>query len=479
MSLTKKAISGTLWMSGISYIGFAVNFGIQLVLVRLLVPEDFGMFVLGLSIAEILFIFFSFSFSMAAIQIQDAEDLFDTAFYLSLISGFVIVLIGGILSLVLSSYYPKPSILVFFILCALQPIQGCSYIYSASMEKELQFKKNALVRGLSTNFSGFGAILLAYLGLGIWSLVSREIITVILMLFGMRMVSNYRFRREFNLKTAERIFDFAYKRMFVRGLEVSFFRIPLFLIGTFAGPKILGLFSQVYYLANLPNTMLGSANQTVAFATYSKIQNEKDKLSKGFYISNFFFVRIVLPIALLVYLFSSNILGILYGAKWLEASKIFKYSSIYIFLLPVFSNAVILTLSIGKLIDTIKIYAFCIISIFFGIIIALYSKNFWLFSLSYSLSLLIGLMIAIYLLKRERITIPVGKLFLVPGIILAVITILGECGFNKLFLHSEFSLFIIFIVAILFYIISIFSEYKESIKNFQYIKSQIVTKNER
>jgi PST family polysaccharide transporter len=474
MSIAKKAISGTIWMSGISYIGFAINFGVQLVLVRLLVPEDFGIFVLGLSIAEILFIFFSFSFSMAVIQIHEAEDLFDTAFYLSLLSGFVILIIGGIISLLLSPYYPLQSIIAFFILCAIQPIQGCSYIYSASMEKELQFKKNAFVRGIATNFSGFGAVFLAYMGFGVWSLVGKEIFSVILMFFGMRAVSNYRFGKKFNKNTARRIFDFAYQRMLVRGLEISFFRIPLFLLGTFAGPRILGLFSQVYYLANLPNTMLGPANQTVAFATYSKVQDEKDKLSKGFYISNFFFVRIVLPVALLVYLFSSNILGILYGTKWLEASEIFKYLSIYMLILPVFINAVILTLSIGKLISTIKIYVFCGISLFPGIIITLYSENFWLLSLSYSLALLIGLIVAIYLLEKEGISISVRKLFLVPSIILVGIILLGEYIDKKLFPFAELPLFIILTLAILFCFISLFSEYKESVKNFHYIKSRMI-----
>jgi len=116
MSIAKKAISGTLWKSGLTYIGFLVNFGIQLSLVRLLVPEDFGFFVLGLSIAQILFIFFGFSFSTAVIQIREADDLFDTAFCLTMLSGSVILLIGGGISWILSSSYPLPTVLTFLVL---------------------------------------------------------------------------------------------------------------------------------------------------------------------------------------------------------------------------------------------------------------------------------------------------------------------------------------------------------------------------
>ena len=291
MSIAKKAIYGAFWMAGISYIGFAINFVIQLVLVRLLVHEDFGLFALGLSIAEILFIFFSFSFSMAVVQIQEAESLFDTAFYLSLISGFLILLIGGVISICISPYYPFPSVLAFFILCALQPLQGCSYIYSASMEKELQFKKNAFVRGIATNFSGFGAIFLAYLGVGVWSLVGREMITALLMLMGMRWFSHHRFHQRFNRETAKQLLSFGYKMLVSRGLEIIYNRVPNFFIGTFVGTRALGLFSQTYYLATLPNTILSPAHQNVAFATYSKVQDDHEKMSKAFYITNYFFIR--------------------------------------------------------------------------------------------------------------------------------------------------------------------------------------------
>jgi len=459
MSLAKKAISGALWMSGINYIGFFVNFGIQLILVRLLVPEDFGFFVLGLSIAQILFIFFGFSFSMAVIQIREAEDLFDTAFCLTMLSGSVILLIGGGISWILSSSYPLPTVLTLFVLCAVQPLQGCSSIYSASMEKELQFKKGSIVRGVATNFSGFSAVFLAYSNFGVWSLVGREVITAVLMLFGMRMVSSYRFRGRFNRDTAKKLFDFGYKRLLVRGLEITFSRVPLFLIGSFAGTNVLGLFSQVYYLAKLPNTMLAAATHNVAFATYSKIQEYKDKLSKGFYITNFFSLRILLPIALLVYLFPSNILGILYGTKWLEASDMFKYFSIYIFILPVFMNAVTFTLSMGKLLSTIAI--------------ALWSHNYWILPVSYSLAISAGLLYAISILRRDGINISVKKLFLVPGLILAGIIVLERYSTDKLFPFSDYPLFLVLTVAILVSFISLLLEYKETFRNFRYVKSKM------
>ncbi len=477
MSIARKAISGTLWMAGISYIGFAINFGTQLVLVRLLVPEDFGLFALGLSIAEILFIFFSFSFSMAVIQLQEAEDLFDTAFYFSLISGFLILLIGGVISICISPHYPFPSVLAFFILCALQPLQGCSSIYSASMEKELQFKKNAFVRGIATNFSGFGAILLAYLGFGVLSLVGREIITALLMLLGMRWFSDYRFHQKFNRETARKLLSFGYKMLFSRGLEIIYHRVPNFFIGTFAGTRALGLFSQTYYLANLPNTILGPAHQNVAFATYSKVQDDPEKMSKAFYITNYFFIRLLLPFMLILLFYSKEILGILYGNKWLEAAPMLSCFAVYAAFLPLFSNLKIFIYSLGKLLDVTKVYLTEIIFLSTVMFIALYTGRIFLAPLAFSISLAFGLSTILYFANRHGITLCLRELFLIPiiaslGIAILWSFFLKSYGFPFL-VNKIYSIGFLVIIFVVFIIIFLFFEPKKTLKNFSYITKRL------
>jgi len=477
MSIAKKAISGTLWMAGISYIGFALNFGIQLVLVRLLIPEDFGLFALGLSIADILFIFFSFSFSMAVIQIKEAENLFDTAFYLSLISGFLILLIGGIISICISSHYPLPSVLAFFILCALQPLQGCSSIYSASMEKELQFKKNAFVRGIATNFSGFGAIFLAYMGLGVWSLVGRELITALLMLVGMRWFSDYRFHQKFNKETARKLLSFGYKMLFSRGLEVIYHRVPNFFIGTFAGTRALGLFSQIYYLANLPNTILGPAHQNVAFATYSKVQDDPEKMSKAFCITNYFFIRLLLPAMLILLLYPTEILGILYGNKWLEASPMLAYFAVYAAFLPLFSNLKTFLYSLSRLLDVSKVYLTEIIFLATGMFVALYTGKIYLAAMAFSLSLVFGLFTVMHFLNRNSIKMNLRELFLVPIMVssgIAILWLFFLKSFVFPFLVDKISsIGLLLIIFVVFTIVILLFEPKKTVENFMFIRKRL------
>ncbi len=421
MSLAKKAISGTLWTSGIRYIGFAVTFCIQLILVRLLVPEDFGLFALGLSIAEVLFIFFSFSFSLAVIQIQEADDLFDTAFYLSIFAGTVIVFIGGIMSLLLSSYYPERVIMIFAILCAISPIQGCALMYAASMEKEMQFKKTAIAGCIATNVSAVGTVLLAYAGFGVWSLVGKETMKVGLMFFSTRLMSGYRFKRKFNRDTAKKLISFGFRMFFSRGLDVLYCRVPQFFIGTFAGTSMLGLFSQTYYIANVPHVVLFPATSQVAFPTYSKLQNDKDKISEAFHITNYFFIRLLLPLMLILFLYPKAVITILYGDKWIDASPMLRYIAVYAAFVPLFFNAKTFAYGLGRLIEVSKAYLLKIIFLAIGMTIALSVNKVYLVALSYSASIIVGLFAVFYFLRKDNMDLYLEKLFLVPVIFSAVI----------------------------------------------------------
>lgn len=472
MSLAKKAISGALWTSGISYIGFVMIFCMQLILVRLLVPEDFGLFVLGLSVSEILFTFFSFSFSMAVIQIQEADDLFDTAFYLSIVAGLVILFIGGIMSLVLSSYYPERAIMIFVILCAISPIQGCALIYAASMEKAMQFKKTALAGSIASNLSAVGTITLAYAGFGVWSLVGKEIMKILLMFFAVRWMASYRFKWKFNKETAKKLFSFGFKMVFARGLEVLYYRVPQFFIGIFAGTYMLGLFSQTFYIAWIPNTALLPVTSKVAFSTYSKLQNDKEKMSEAFYITNYFFIRLLLPLMLVLFLYPKAVLGILYGDKWIDASTMLGYFAIYAAIVPLFFHARSFAYGAGRLMEVSKTYLLKIIVVAIGFTIALSVNKVYLGALSYSVSIIIGLVVIYYFLKKDSMNLHLKKLFLVPVTFCVVIAFVWPLVSNKIISFPEDTVMqFVYLLGlyVLFAMVILLCEPKMAMTNLRYV----------
>ncbi|GEM_PF-2196707 len=481
MSIVKRAISGALWMSGTNYLGFIVNFAIQLILVRLLMPEEFGTYTLGLSIAEILFVFFGFSFYMAIIQIQEAEDLFDTSFYLTIITGVIVFSIGVIISIIISSFYPLSAVTVLLILCAIQPIMSCANLYSAFMEKELNFRQNSLVRMIATNASGIGAVILAYMKFGMWSLVGREIIAALLMLGGMRFFSKYRLGGKFNRVTAKKLLDFTWKMLFCRGLEIIYHRVPNFFIGTFAGVKALGFFSQTCYIAGMPNTIFAPFTSNVAYAALSKIRTDKDKVNRGIYLSNYFISRLLLPLVPILFFFPEKVINILYGENWVGAASILKYFAFYALLLTMFSNAKTVCIVYNRILQICRTYLVAITVLFTGIFVALYTGKLHYVASAYSLSMVIGSLILLYFLKTEDIKSNLAKLFCYPGLMYMVLIPLWlfciyphvtHFSSNKLYDLSIISAnYLFFLAAILVFEIRVFRE------NFSYLFSKFMKGN--
>ena len=81
MSIAKKAIISTFLTSGLNYIAMAVGFIFGLLRDQILLPEENGIYMFGLAVVDMLFIFAAVSFNITVIQAkEEKEDLYSTAF---------------------------------------------------------------------------------------------------------------------------------------------------------------------------------------------------------------------------------------------------------------------------------------------------------------------------------------------------------------------------------------------------------------
>ncbi|MBL0173775.1 MAG: oligosaccharide flippase family protein [Ignavibacteria bacterium] len=95
MSIAKKALTGVIWTSGVNYITQGVEFSTVL-LGRLLLEQQFGLFDVGKSIIEFIFILSAFSFNMSIAQChEERPHLYSTAFVLNIALCAAILVITG------------------------------------------------------------------------------------------------------------------------------------------------------------------------------------------------------------------------------------------------------------------------------------------------------------------------------------------------------------------------------------------------
>ncbi|MDM8548989.1 oligosaccharide flippase family protein [Desulfobacterales bacterium HSG2] len=357
-------------MAGVSYISFTINFCGQVLLARMLVPEDFGTFALAMSISEILFMIGGFGLAMACISLQNEPEIFNTAMVLSWLLGVVLLLLGVCVCFGASFFYNRKIVIFLFLLCVVKVLQVPSSIYSAQMEKNFLFRRVAVITGMTRSSAVIIAVMLGYASFGPWSLLVREILSITLLFAGMLCFSKYTFRIRFDKQTALKIWQYAYNMFFMRISEVCFSRMPVFFLGTLGSTNFLGLFERSFYIAQLPNTMLAPFSAKVGFALYSKLKQENEKISEGLYWSLLISMRILFPIGLSVYLFPDMILKILFGEQWAEAGPFLRGFALFLTTAPLWAIVKHALLAKGYVRDVTiaRIISIIIVSMVIGLV---------------------------------------------------------------------------------------------------------------
>ena len=352
----RRALLGVVWLSATGYFAFTLNFGLNLLLARLLFPKDFGQFALAGSLAEIASLATGFSFSQAIIQMQDAPGVADTAYVLSWRLYGGLVLGGALLTAVLRLHFPGVFMPLFFALVVVRNISVISYVYSATLERTFQYNPISRVRLASVLTSIVVALALARAGAGVWSLLGRELVLSGVTLLGFRVLSGWRYRGGYNAATAREVWRFGWQMFVTRAFETLWYRGDTALLGILAGTLTLGYYDRGRYLAEFGHYIVSFAAVQVAFPVYANLAGRREALTYTYRLSHALLIRFMLPALFWLALFPREIVGLLYGAgvRWTETAAILPWLAAFGFVFPIVENIKVLLTGIGRLRDAMR-----------------------------------------------------------------------------------------------------------------------------
>jgi len=340
MDIRKKFLKASFSGAGMAYLFHAINFGGQIFLARLLLPQHFGTIVLALSIIGIVDMLTTLAIPMAYIHAEETENLFDSAMFLSYIYAMGKLIIGLLIAAIVYFVYNK-QVSLFVLLIVLSkifvPITG---ILTAKLQKDVQFNKEIFLRGIASSFALLIAVIAAFSGLGSTSLLLREILAPLAAFFLILYFSNMKLRLRLNYswEAIKGLLHYSYTMFFSRGSEIAYARIPLLLVERFYGVTVLGFLSQTMYLTHLMNTLLGTFTQKVAFVFYSKFREQKERKRKGMRYITAGIIIATVPLSLAFFFFPKQILSFLWGEKWIEGADYLKYLAFFTLMFPLVSN---------------------------------------------------------------------------------------------------------------------------------------------
>lgn len=318
-SLKNQTISSVIWSAYDKIGSQLVAFIISVILARQLAPEVFGLIAMLNIFLAVGQSFVDSGFGSALIQRKKTtEEHYSSVFYFNIVLGIVIAII---------LYFSAPLIAAFFdqeILISLTRVLSLKFlilpfglIQSNLLMKELNFKARTKVNVTATTLSGIIGITMAFSGFGVWSLVAKMISRDIFSSILLWIFNSWRPSLTFSFKALKELFAFG-SRMFFSGLlNVIFTNIYQITIGRFFSPAALGYYTKARTIEQMPTKNISSIVSTVTFSSFSKVQDDAQRLKRGIKTAVNYLMYLNVPMMIGLALVARPLVIVLLTEKWL------------------------------------------------------------------------------------------------------------------------------------------------------------------
>ena len=383
--LKEKTVSGMMW-GGIGKVGtLTINFLTNLVLARLLMPEDFGAIAMLAIFLAVSNIFIQGGLGAALIQKKNPDHLdYSTVFYWNLVVAAIFYLLLFVSAPFIAEYYALPLVKPLLRVQSLVLlIQSFSIVQYTQLQKQMNFRALA-IRNMAAALAGtLIAIPLALRGFGAWSLVASAILASIVNVLLLWKMSSWRPAWEFSLASLKTLFSFGGLMLLSSLAETLYMNLQGLIIGKRFSAGDLGYFSQAKKLEEIPVTGLSSIVNDVTFPAFSSLQDDPDRLLAGVRKSTKALTFLNFPIMVLLMIVAQPLICLLYGSKWGPSAPYFQILCIsgLIYTVNTLNTNVIKSLGKGKIYFLIQITKRLI-----GIALILFGMRFGIYGLLWAVA---------------------------------------------------------------------------------------------
>lgn len=272
-SLKSRALRAALWTLGGDYAAYALRFGSNLVLTRLLLPEAFGLMVLVNTFLIGLQLFSDFGLRPNVIQSRRGDDpaFLDTAWTLQVMRGVCLWLLSCAAAWPLARFYGHP------IIAAVLPVAGLQALVSGFNSTRLYTHARHLalrhVTLLGLGSTALGAAVMIAWSLSspsVWALVAGGVVSAAARALFSHAIPGRRNGFRWEAEARRELFRFG--KWIFAGTLTSFLAMQSdrLLFAKLIPLSLLGVYGIASMLSRIPAETLGNLGQSVILPAYSR-----------------------------------------------------------------------------------------------------------------------------------------------------------------------------------------------------------------
>ncbi len=324
-SLGQPGVSAVRWSVLASGGRFVLQLGAQVLLARLLGPQVFGLFAIGLVLLTFANFVSGFGFSWSLLQRQQLHDEdIRFAWTWQLLAGALAGLLMFLLAPWLAQLFKAPEaqgvIRWLSLACLLQAAAApATYL----LQRDLNFRAVGLVQ-LGSYAAGYVAVglPLAWAGAGVHALVAAWLVQAAVALVASFALRPHPLKPLLWYGSAGQVMRTGQAVFFTNLVNWGLNNLDRLLIARLLSTTSLGLYNVAYNLATVPNTLLLGALQPAFMAAGAKLQDERSRLRAAYLQMLATLLVLAVPAFAVLALLSPDLVRLLYGAAWEGAGPV-------------------------------------------------------------------------------------------------------------------------------------------------------------
>ena len=314
-----------------------IQFIVQIVLARLLAPEQFGTIAIVMVFINIAQVFVQSGFNTALIQKKDADDVdFSSVFYLSLALAGILYLIIFLSAPIIARFYKDDILVPVIRVLSLTLFFGTlNSIQNAYIARNLMFKKLFKSSLGAIIISGSFGLFAAYQGLGVWALVVQQLTNQMTISIIMWFTVKWRPKFIFSIARVKDLFSYGWKLLASSLLNTLYLEIRTLFIGRMYTSSTLGYYNRGQQFPKVIVSNIDGSIQSVMLPTLSAHQDDKkkvkDMMRRAIMTSSF----LIFPMMIGMAVVAEPLVKIVLTDKWLPAVPFLQIFCISYALIPI------------------------------------------------------------------------------------------------------------------------------------------------
>ena len=305
------------WLGGAMVIAKVTDLGTILIVLLFLTKQQVGLASLVVAIGMVIEALDGLGTSAALVQAPSLSRLqLDSLFWC--IAGAALLVAGMTLLAApwIAALFGSAAMAPYFLAVAIkQPLVGAAVIPLATLSRDLQYERIAMVNVGATLATALTRVGLAVLGAGAWALVAAYAASGLYQLTGALIAKPYRPRMRFQMAAAAPLLRFGVRAAASNLFDQLLNNVDYLLVGGFYGTAPLAVYRVAYDVAMQPAIAVGTLINRATLPVFARVAAVREHLAQTLTWSLRRAALMVAPLAVAVILAAGPITALIHDGR--------------------------------------------------------------------------------------------------------------------------------------------------------------------